>query len=261
MGYEDRHEHEALGRDPWRAVLAEKWDPRGAPRARERERGKALAGKRTLNRLELSAAAVREEERAKKSGLDFEAVDRRWVEILLQAHRAAPRPIVLDLDNPDDRLQGEQAGRFFHGYSGHACYLPLYIFCGERLLCARLRVASIDGAAGSQEELERIVGQIRQAWPEVQLIVRGDAGFCREERMAWCEATPGDYVLGWAKSDGWKAAITAELHPAAAAYQGTGRRRGCSRSLCSRRGKVGGGHAGWAARRSSWRKARIPAWS
>jgi len=211
-----------LRRDPLLAVLAEKPDPRGEKRARERDGGKALAGKSTLNRLELTGAEVSEEERDKKIGLDFAAVDRMLVEIFLQAHREAPRQIVLDLDSTDDPLHGEQEGRFFHGYYGHYCYLPLYIFCGEMLLCARLRVSNIDGAAGSQEELARIIGQIREAWPDVQIIVRGDSGFCREELMAWCEANPVDYVLGLAKNDRLQAAITAELHQAAAECQRTG---------------------------------------
>jgi len=222
LGYEDLNDHEELRRDPLLAVLAEKPDPRGEKRARERDRGQALAGKSTLNRLELSAAEVSEEERYKKIGLDFEAVDRMLVEIFLQAHREAPQEIVLDLDCTDDPLHGEQEGRFFHGYYGHYCYLPLYIFCGESLLCARLRVSNIDGAAGSQEELERIVRQIREAWPDVQIIVRGDSGFCREELMAWCEANQVDYVLGLAKNDRLKAEIAAELHQAAAEYQRTG---------------------------------------
>jgi hypothetical protein len=140
----------------------------------------------------------------------------------LQAHEPAPKQIVLDLDSTDDPLHGEQEGRFFHGYYGHYCYLPLYIFCGEMLLCARLRVSNIDGAAGSQEELHRIVRQIREAWPEVQIIVRGDSGFCREELLAWCEANQVDYVLGLAKNDRLKAEITAELHQAAEECQRTG---------------------------------------
>jgi hypothetical protein len=144
------------------------------------------------------------------------------VEVFLQAHREAPRQIVLDLDSTDDPLHGEQEGRFFHGYYGHYCYLPLYIFCGEMLLGARLRVSNLDGAAGSQKELQRIVRQIRAAWPEVQIIVRGDSGFCREELMAWCEANQVDYVLGLAKNNRLKAEITAELHQAAEEYQRTG---------------------------------------
>jgi len=222
LGYEDLNDHEELRRDPLLAVLAEKPDPRGEQRARERDQGQALAGKSTLNRLELSAAEVSEEERYKKIGLDFEAVDRMLVNVFLQAHREAPKQIVLDLDSTDDPLYGQQEGRFFHGYYGDYCYLPLYIFCGESLLCARLRVSSIDGAAGSVEELARIVAQIREAWPEVQIIVRGDSGFCREELLAWCEAQGVDYVIGLAKNDRLKAEITSELHQAAAEYQRTG---------------------------------------
>ena len=222
LGYEDLNDHEELRRDPLLAVLVEKPDPTGEQRARERDQGKALAGKSTLNRLELSAAEVSEEERYKKIGLDFEAVDRMLVAVFLQAHREAPKQIVLDLDSTDDPVHGEQEGRFFHGYYGHYCYLPLYIFCGEHLLGARLRVANIDGAAGSVEELARIIGQIRAAWPEVQIIVRGDSGFCREGLMTWCEANQVDYVLGLAKNERLTAEITAELHQAEEECQRTG---------------------------------------
>jgi hypothetical protein len=222
LGYEDLNDHEELRRDPWLAVPAEKSDPTGEQRARERDRGQARAGKSTLNRLELSAAEGREEDRDKKIGLDFEAVDRMLVEIFLQAPREAPKQIVLDLDSTDAPLHGEQEGRFFHGYDGHYCYLPLYIFGGEMRLGARLRVSNIDGAAGSQEELHRIVSQIGEAWPEVQIIVGGDSGFCREELMAWGEAHQVDYGLGLAKNDRLKAEITSERHQAAAAYQRTG---------------------------------------
>ena len=188
----------------------------------QRDQGKALAGKSTLNRLELTAAEVKEGERYKKIGLDFAAVDRLLGEIFLQAHGAPPQQIILDLDSTDDPLHGNQEGRFFHGYYGHYCYLPLYIFCGEHLLCARLRTADGDGAAGSVEELARLVKQIRQAWPEVRIIVRGDSGFCREELMAWCEANQVDFVLGLAKNDRLRAEIAAELAQAAEQYQQTG---------------------------------------
>jgi hypothetical protein len=222
LGYEDLNDHDELRRDPLLGVLVEKPDPTGESRVRERDQGKALAGKSTLNRLELTAAAVQEGERYKKIGLDFAAVDRLLGEIFLQAHDAPPKQIVLDLDSTDDPLHGNQEGRFFHGYYGHYCYLPLYIFCGEHLLCARLRPANIDGAAGSVEELARLVKQLRQAWPEVRIIVRGDSGFCREELMAWCEANQVDYVLGLAKNDRLRAEIAAELAQAAEHYQQTG---------------------------------------
>jgi hypothetical protein len=216
------NDHEELRRDPLLGVLTEKPDPKGESRARERDRGKALAGKSTLNRLELTGAEVKEGERYKKIGLDFAAVDRLLGEIFLQAHDEPPKQIVLDLDSTDDPLHGNQEGRFFHGYYGHYCYLPLYIFCGEHLLCARLRAANINGAAGSVEELARLVKQLRQAWPEVRMIVRGDSGFCREELMAWCEANQVDYVLGLAKNDRLRAEIAAELEQAAEQYQRSG---------------------------------------
>ena len=222
LGYEDLNDHDELRHDPLLAVLVEKSDPAGEKRARGRDRGKALAGKSTLNRLELSQAEVSEEEHYKKIGMDPEAVDRTLVDLFLQAHREPPQEIVLDLDSTDDPLHGHQEGRFFHGYYGHYCYLPLYIFCGEMVLCARLRVSNLDGAAGSVEELQRIVGQIRQAWPEVRIILRGDSGFCREELMAWCEANQVEYVLGLAKNKRLKAEIAEELHQAAQEYERTG---------------------------------------
>jgi hypothetical protein len=222
LGYEDLNDHEELRRDPLLGVLAEKADPTGQSRARARDRGKALAGKSTLNRLELTAAKVREGERYKKIGLDFAAVDQLLGEIFTQAHGEPPKQIVLDLDSTDDPLHGNQEGRFFHGYYGHYCYLPLYIFCGEHLLCARLRTADGDGAAGSVEELARLVQQLRQAWPEVRIIVRGDSGFCREELMAWCEANAVDFVLGLAKNDRLRAEIATELAQACEQYRQTG---------------------------------------
>jgi hypothetical protein len=149
-------------------------------------------------------------------------VDKLWADLFLQAHGEPPKQIILDLDSTDDLLHGNQEGRFFHGYYGHYCYLPLYIFCGEHLLCARLRTADGDGAAGSVEELARLVQQIRQAWPEVGIVVRGDCGFCREELMAWCEANAVDYVLGLAKNDRLRAEIAAELAQASEQYQQTG---------------------------------------
>ena len=222
LGYEDLNDHEELRGDPLLAVLADKADPTGASRVRERDQGKALAGKSTLNRLELTGKEVKEGERYKKIELDFAAVDRLLGEIFIQAHEAPPKQIILDLDSTDDPLHGQQEGRFFHGYYGHYCYLPLYIFCGEHLLCARLRTAKIDGAAGSVEEVARLVQQLRQAWPEVRMIVRGDSGFCREDLMAWCEANQVDYVLGLAKNDRLRAEITAELAQAAEQYQQSG---------------------------------------
>jgi Transposase DDE domain group 1 len=221
LGYEDLNDHDQLRQDPLLAVLADKPDPTGESRVRERDQGKALAGKSTLNRLELTAEVVNEEERYKKIVMDEAAVDRMLVEVFLQAHREPLPEIILDLDATDDPVHGNQEGRFFHGYYGHYCYLPLYIFCGDFLLGARLRPSNIDASAGSREELERIVAQIRAAWPQVRIVVRGDSGFCREELMAWCEANQVDDVLGLAKNERLKAAIAAELDQAAEQYRQT----------------------------------------
>ncbi|MBZ5534608.1 MAG: IS1380 family transposase [Acidobacteriia bacterium] len=223
LGYEDLNDHEELRRDPLLAVLVEKGDPTGESRVRERDRGRALAGKSTLNRLELTEAAVAAEERYKKIALDNEAVDRLLVAIFLEGHATPPEEIVLDLDATDTPVHGNQAGRFFHGYYGHYCYLPLYLVCGDFLLRARLRPSNIDAAAGSVEELKGIVAQIRQAWPEVRITVRGDAGFCREELMGWCEAEGVDYVLGLAKNERLKAAIAPQFAEAAREYGRTGK--------------------------------------
>lgn len=200
LGYEDLVDHDELRRDPLLASLVGKRDVRGA-RRRGRDQGKALAGSRTLNRLELSVPGQAETDRYRRISLDPQAMDHLLVDLFLGARKRAPRSIVLDLDATDDPLHGMQEGRFFHGYYNCYCYLPLYIFCGEHLLCARLRTADKDGASGSVEELERIVAEIRARWPRVQIIVRADSGFCRDELMSWCEAEGVDYVLGVARNE------------------------------------------------------------
>jgi hypothetical protein len=222
LGYEDLNDHEQLRQDPLLAILAEKADPTGESRAREGDRGKALAGKSTLNRLELTKATVETQERYKKIAMDQEAVDRLLVEVFLEAHAQLPVEIILDLDATDDAVHGQQEGRFFHGYYGHYCYLPLYIFGGDFLLCARLRPSDIDASAGCVEELQRIVAQIRQTWPQVKITIRGDSGFCREELMAWCEQAGVDFVLGLAKNARLKAENASAQEQAAAEYAQTG---------------------------------------
>ncbi len=223
LGYEDLNDHDQLRQDPLLAILAEKPDPTGESRARERDRGKALAGKSTLNRLELTPAEVAERERYKKVAMDQAAVDRVLVEVFRGAHAEPPAGSILDLDATDDPVHGNQEGRFFHGYYGHYCYLPLYIFSGDHLLCARLRPSNIDAAEGCLEEVQRLVAQIRQAWPHVKITLRGDSGFCREELMAWCEQNQVGYVLGLAKNERLKAKITEELEQARQQYAATGK--------------------------------------
>ena len=174
----------------------------------------ALAGRSTLNRLE--RAPVGEPTRYHKIIHDPAAIARLLVELFLGAHAAPPAEIALDLDASDLALHGDQEGRFFHGYYGHYCYLPLYVFCGEHLLVAKLRPANIDAAAGALDEVRHIVGQIRERWPDVRIILRADSGFARDDLMSWCEQNAVDYVIGLARNDRLTKRIRAELDQAAA---------------------------------------------
>ena len=167
LGYEDLNDHDELRNDPLLAVLVGKKDPTGKDRIRKRDKGKALAGKSTLNRLELTPVRANKRSRYKKITINKHKVDAFFTNVFLQSYDRPPSTIVLDLDATDDPVHGHQLGRFFHGYYKNYCFLPLYIFCGDHLLCARLRPADIDASAGSVKELERIVSQIRSQWPDV----------------------------------------------------------------------------------------------
>jgi hypothetical protein len=222
LGYEDLNDHDTLRLDPLLATLVGKVDPTGADRLRRRDRGKALAGKSTLNRLELTPPDATAESRYQKIVAYPEAIERLFVDLFLQAHHAPPVQIILDLDATDDPLHGHQEGRFFHGYYKEFCYLPLYIFCGEYLVAAKLRTADNDASSGTVAELERIIPQIRAAWPGVRILLRGDSGFCREEIMAWCEAHAVDYLFGLAKNSRLVETLQPALADAHACYLHTG---------------------------------------
>ncbi|HVH86801.1 MAG TPA: IS1380 family transposase [Terriglobales bacterium] len=211
LGYEDLNDHEELRRDPLLAVLT------GKRRLQE-----PLAGKSTLNRLELSPSGSPLNNRYHKITYSTEALDRVLVDIFLEAYAKAPRQIVLDLDVTDTPLYGQQENRFFHGYYNEYCYLPLYIFCGDHLLCARQRASNQDASAGSREEVERIVEQIRRRWPKVGIILRADSGFCREELMAWCENHGVDYVFGLARNQRLQRTIVDAMQEAKQEHQRTG---------------------------------------
>ncbi|HEY0342475.1 MAG TPA: IS1380 family transposase [Steroidobacteraceae bacterium] len=213
LGYEDLNDHDELRHDPVLAVLAGKLEARRADCA-------PLAGKSTLNRLELSRA---EPTRYHKVSHDPAAIERLFVDLFLEAHARAPEQIVLDLDATDDPLHGRQEGRFFHGYYDCYCYLPLYIFCGRHLLAAKLRRSNIDGAAGAVEEVARIIAQTRRRWPRVRILLRGDSGFAREALMAWCEANRVDFLFGLARNERLEAEIKDELIMAAADSIRTGK--------------------------------------
>lgn len=222
LGYEDLNDHDALRCDSALAVLVGKRDLMGERRERERDKGYPLAGSSTLNRLELSTRDSAADDRYKKIAADPAALDRLLVDLFLESYKKPPREIWLDLDATDDPLHGHQEGRFFHGYYRCYCYLPLYIFCGEHLLCARLRPSNQDGAAGSVEELEWIVGQIRARWPKTRIVIRGDSGFCRDAIMSWCETNRIGYVLGLARNKRLHRVLGKEMAEARAEHELTG---------------------------------------
>ena len=235
LGYEDLNDHDELRHDPVMAVLAGKLEARRADCA-------PVAGKSTLNRLELSRDRAT---RYHKIGHDPAAIEGLFVTLFLDAHKTPPKEIVLDLDATDDPLHGHQEGRFFHGYYDCYCFLPLYIFCGDHLLAAKLRPANIDASAGSVEEVARIVAQIRARWPQTRIILRADSGFAREALMAWCEDNGVDFILGLARNARLTGTIKAELAEAREESQATG--------LPARRFK----ELTWSTRKSWSRKRRV----
>jgi hypothetical protein len=212
LGYEDLNDHEQLRQDPLLAMLVGK-----------REISEPLAGKSTLNRMELAPGDSASEQRYHKITYSEAALDQLLVDLFLESQPTAPPQIILDVDATDMPLYGKQEGRFFHGYYGHYCYLPLDIFCGDHLLCARLRSSNLDASAGSLEEVQRVVAQIRTRWPRTRIILRADSGFCREELMSWCEQYRVDYVLGFARNQRLRRRIAGAMRAAKQEYRRTGK--------------------------------------
>jgi hypothetical protein len=210
LGYEDLNDHEQLRTDPMMSVLADKADLE-----------RPLAGKSTLNRLELGGEAG-DVDPYKKVHYDSESIDELWVSLFLEAHSEAPQEMVIDLDATDLPVHGHQEQRFFHGFYNQYCYLPLYIMSGDHLLGVRLRPANTDASAGALEEVEHIVRQIRRAWPEVKITLRADSGFCREALMSWCETHGVDYVLGFARNERLRRIIDPHMQEAAALQRQSG---------------------------------------
>jgi hypothetical protein len=208
LGYEDLNDHEQLRQDPLLSALAGKAQPGAEP----------LAGKSTLNRMELGTGIA---SRYKKITFWRDSVDDLLVDVFVEAHKVAPQQIVLDIDTTDMALHGNQEEKFYHGYYKHYCYLPLYIFCGDHVLCARLRPSSIGPAVGSRKEVERVVQQIRQRWPEVSIILRGDSGFCSDELMTWCEKNRVDFVVGMARNSRTEDLIHGSLAEAKQQFEAT----------------------------------------
>ena len=208
LGYEDLNDHDQLRQDPLLGLMAGKAEPGAEP----------LAGKSTLNRMELGSGMPT---RYKKITYWRDSVDDLLVNVFLDAHATAPEQIVLDIDTTDMALHGKQEGRFYHGHYHHYCYLPLYIFCGDHVLCARLRPSSIGPAVGSKKEVARIVHQIRLRWPEVRIILRGDSGFCVDELMTWCEQNRVDFVLGMARNKRLEGLVADALAEAKQQFEST----------------------------------------
>ena len=209
LGYEDINDHEQLRKDPVFGILAGRV-----------ELEEPLAGKSTLNRMELGAGV---KDRYKKITFWKDSIDELMVTAFIESYPEAPTEIVLDMDTTDLPLHGKQEGRFFHGYYDNYCYLPLYVFCGEQVLCARLREANHDAAFGCLREIKRIVMQIRAAWPEVKIVLRGDSGFCRNELMSWCEASEVDFVFGLARNRRLRKIIGGQMHEATEQWNKTGK--------------------------------------
>lgn len=220
LGYDDLNDHDQLRYDPLLAVLVGKKDPLGHER-HGRNKGKPLAGKSTLNRLELTPVRANADSRYKKIVAHLDAMQQCFVQMFVQQYVVPPTRIVLDVDATDFALHGHQLGRFFHGYYDEYCYLPLYIFCGDFPLLALLRPASLDEPVGLLKHLKRIVAYLRQVWPNVSILVRGDSGFCREHLMRWCEESGVHFLFGLAKNPRLKRILGAEMHQAKQQFETT----------------------------------------
>jgi len=179
LGYEDLNDHATLRDDPLFAILAEQRPDPESP----------LGSPPTLCRFE---NAITRGSLARMSEL--------FVEQFIASHERPPKELVLDFDPTDDRVHGNQEGRFFHGYYDSYCFLPLYVFCGDQLLCAYLRPSNIDGAKHSRAILKLLVDRLRRAWPNARIIFRGDSGFCRWKLLRWCDKHDVGYVVGIARN-------------------------------------------------------------
>jgi hypothetical protein len=197
LGYEDLNDHDTLRHDPLLSASADKLD------------GESLASAATLNRLELASHRAG---RYHKVHVDAERIEALLLRCGVQSLRRGQREVVIDLDATDDPLHGQQEGRFFHGYYGNYCYLPLYAFIGDAIVWAQLRTADRDGSDGTIEALAQIVAAVRRRCPRARVVLRADGGFCREAILAWCEENRVHYVIGLARN----ARLQAELEPALA---------------------------------------------
>jgi len=203
LGYEDLCDHNELREDAGLQTAAGR-DP-GA--------GKPLASAPTLCRME---KGVERSTLVRMSEL--------LVELFIESHMEPPEELVLDFDATDDELHGEQEGRFYHGYYGCHCYLPLYVFCGDQPLLALLRRSNIDASLYARAILKMLTRRLREAWPGVKIIVRGDSGFCRPALMRWCEDHGAHYIFGMARNRRLERLSEALMDEAQARFEQTGRK-------------------------------------
>ncbi len=190
LGYEDVNDHDKLRDDPALAIALEKLDFINSKKG-------FLAGKSTINRLEYCPETIINQEKSRYHKIEHspQEIERAFIEIFLNSYKKPPKQIILDMDVTDDQVHGNQEGAFFNTYYKGVCYAPLYIFSGHHLLVAKLRSSNVDPAAGALEELERIIGIIREKWQNTHIIVRGDSAYSREDIMKFCEEQVGvDYV-------------------------------------------------------------------
>lgn len=203
-GYEDLNDHDALRAD----LLMQTAVGRDQP----------LASSPTLCRLETGATRA-----------DAWALHQVLVEHFISSFAAPPKELILDVDASDVPLHGEQELKQFHGYYDHHCYLPLYVFCGQSMLACLLRPSRIDGARHAAAVLRLLVNRLRQAWPDVRIIIRGDSGFCRQRLIRWCERAGVQYIIGLARN----ARLQARVQPAEAMLKRDHERTGCKQRLVS----------------------------
>jgi hypothetical protein len=227
LGYEDLNDHEELSKDPFLAALVGKTDPTGEQRLQSR--GQPLASASTLGRVERTKEDATAASRYEKVVIDFDAVEELFLSVFIESYEGhEPARIIIDLDPSDIELNGEQEERFFHGYYGHYCYLPMYAYCGDYPLSVQLRPANIDGAAGAKELFQRTVERLRRSWPSTHIILRADSGFCRDELLTWCEQADGvDYVVGVAKNSRLEKALAKKMERARRTFLRTGHAARC----------------------------------
>jgi hypothetical protein len=222
QGYEDLNDHDTLRVDPVFAVSVGQEDVTGEGRVRTRDRGKPLAGKSTLNRLEVSAEKGGETKRYHKIPPDFGKMDAFLVHIFLDTYATAPAQIILDFDTTDVELHGEQEGRFFHGYYDEYCYTPLYVFCGDQLVAVEMLTAETSPVVPAYFVLKRLIPSIRARFPQTRIIIRGDSGFGDDLLMAWCEREGIEYLFGLSGNNRLETPIAAPLEQARQRFLETG---------------------------------------